>query len=73
MSTIEEELEAARQALKAVVNTAAHPEVALRSVMVDLKPVRAAIKRIELFQAGKNNETITKNTQNVEEVRQGLS
>jgi hypothetical protein len=56
VSTAEEELEAARQALVAVVNTAAHPEIALRSVMVDLKPVRAAIKRIETFQAGRNNE-----------------
>lgn len=56
MSTIEEELEAARQALQAVVNTAAHPETALRSVMVDLKPVRAAIKRIEAFQGVRNNE-----------------
>jgi septation ring formation regulator EzrA len=55
MSAIEEELEAARQALQAVVSTAAHPETAFRSVMVDLKPVRAAIKRIEAFQT-KNNE-----------------
>lgn len=32
-------------ALQGVIDTAAHPDIALRSVMVDLKPVRAALAK----------------------------
>ena len=36
-----------RETLQGVINTACHPDIALRSVMVDLAPIRAAIDTAE--------------------------
>lgn len=33
--------------LQGIINSCAHPAIALRCVMVDLKPIRAALKRNE--------------------------
>lgn len=37
-------------ALQVVVNSCAHPDKAVRAVMVDLKPIRAALSRATLIQ-----------------------
>lgn len=43
---LKEKVAVAKKALEHVVNSAAHPEIALRVVMVDLKPIRAALKKL---------------------------
>lgn len=42
-----EKVWAGLEGLRAVVNSTVHPETAVRAVMVDLKPIRAAIKKLE--------------------------
>lgn len=37
--------------LEGIVNQAAHPEIAIRVVMVDLKPIRKEIARLKLVMA----------------------
>jgi hypothetical protein len=36
-----------RKALEGVLNSAMHPDIALRAALVDLKPVRKALKETE--------------------------
>lgn len=39
--------------LKDIIDGAAHPEIAVRRVMVDLKPIRAVLKEYEKVKGGK--------------------
>ncbi len=42
-----DDLQPTLKTLEGIVNSAVHPEVALRAVMVDLKPIRREIARIK--------------------------
>ena len=42
-----EDLQPTIETLEGIINSAAHPDIAIRAVMVELKPIRNEVKRLK--------------------------